>query len=90
MKSRAESLEFARDKEFDLIIICGGIVGAGVAQDAATRGLSVLLLEMEDFSSGTSSKTTKLIHGGVRYLQQVFDFSLASLSSRKEKFDLVK
>ncbi|MCA9815133.1 MAG: glycerol-3-phosphate dehydrogenase/oxidase [Candidatus Obscuribacterales bacterium] len=75
MKSRAESLEFARDKKFDLIILGGGIVGAGVAQDAATRGLSVLLLEMEDFSSGTSSKTTKLIHGGLRYLEQ-FQFRL--------------
>jgi glycerol-3-phosphate dehydrogenase len=48
------------------------------------------MIEKDDFGSGASSKSTKLIHGGVRYLQQVFDFSTASLSSRKEKFDLVK
>ncbi|HEY9678587.1 MAG TPA: glycerol-3-phosphate dehydrogenase/oxidase [Drouetiella sp.] len=58
-----------------MVVIGGGIVGAGIAQDAATRGLSVLVLEKEDFASGTSSKTTKLIHGGLRYLEQ-FHFHL--------------
>jgi glycerol-3-phosphate dehydrogenase len=55
-------------KHFDVIVVGGGITGAGVAQDAASRGLSVLLLEKGDYASGTSSKSTKLIHGGLRYL----------------------
>jgi glycerol-3-phosphate dehydrogenase len=71
MKSRSQVLENATDREFDLVIIGGGVVGAGVAQDAASRGLSVLLLEKDDFASGTSSRTTKLIHGGLRYLEQL-------------------
>lgn len=60
---------------FDLIVIGGGITGAGIALDAASRGLKVALLEKGDFASGTSSKSTKLIHGGLRYLKQ-FDFWL--------------
>jgi glycerol-3-phosphate dehydrogenase len=59
----------------DLIVIGGGITGAGIALDAASRGLKVILLEKGDFASGTSSKSTKLIHGGLRYLKQ-FDFWL--------------
>src|SRR3989338_3179639 len=53
----------------DLLIIGGGIVGAGIARDAALRGLKVALIEQGDFASGTSSKTSKLIHGGLRYLE---------------------
>ncbi len=60
---------------FDLLIIGGGITGAGIALDATTRGLKVALVEQNDFASGTSSKSTKLIHGGLRYLKQ-FDFWL--------------
>ncbi|MBP9092780.1 glycerol-3-phosphate dehydrogenase/oxidase [bacterium] len=71
MKNRSQVLAAAAEREFDLVIIGGGIVGAGVAQDAASRGLSVLLLEKDDFASGTSSRTTKLIHGGLRYLEQL-------------------
>ncbi|KAL8283208.1 hypothetical protein RQP46_005986 [Phenoliferia psychrophenolica] len=56
--------------EFDLVIVGGGATGAGVALDAAARGLKVALVERDDFSSGTSSKSTKLVHGGVRYLQK--------------------
>ncbi|KAK4047481.1 mitochondrial glycerol-3-phosphate dehydrogenase [Microbotryomycetes sp. JL201] len=56
--------------EFDLLIVGGGATGAGVALDAATRGLKVAIVERDDFSSGTSSKSTKLVHGGVRYLQK--------------------
>lgn len=55
---------------FDLLIVGGGATGAGVAVDAATRGLSVAMVERDDFGAGTSSKSTKLIHGGVRYLQK--------------------
>ena len=56
---------------FDLIVIGGGITGAGVCLDAASQGLKVCLIEMNDFASGTSSKSTKLIHGGLRYLKQL-------------------
>src|SRR5579872_6221361 len=55
---------------WDVIVIGGGATGAGVAIDAATRGYSVLLLEQSDFGKGTSSRSTKLVHGGVRYLEQ--------------------
>jgi glycerol-3-phosphate dehydrogenase len=59
-----------RDTPWDLVIIGGGAVGAGVAVDASTRGFDVLLVEREDFGKGTSSRSTKLVHGGVRYLEQ--------------------
>ena len=62
-------------ESYDLVIIGGGITGAGIALDAASRGLKVALVEKGDFASGTSSKSTKLIHGGLRYLKQ-FDFWL--------------
>ena len=55
---------------WDVIVIGGGATGAGVAVDAASRGYSVLLLEQSDFGKGTSSRSTKLVHGGVRYLEQ--------------------
>src|SRR6185295_8421756 len=61
--------------DFDIAIIGGGINGAGIARDAAGRGLSVLLVEQNDLASGTSSKSTKLIHGGLRYLE-VYAFRL--------------
>lgn len=64
-----------KSTEFDLLIIGGGITGAGIALDAASRGMKVALIEKGDFASGTSSKSTKLIHGGLRYLKQ-FDFWL--------------
>ena len=64
-----------KTNEFDILIIGGGITGAGIALDAASRGMKVALVEKNDFASGTSSKSTKLIHGGLRYLKQ-FDFWL--------------
>lgn len=71
-------------QEFDVLIVGGGATGAGVAVDAATRGLKVALVERDDFSSGTSSKSTKLVHGGVRYLQKaVFELDY-------EQYKLVK
>lgn len=73
-----------------MVIIGGGSVGAGVLLDAATRGYKCLLVEAGDFSSGASSKSTKLIHGGVRYLQQVFELSSQPFSHRIEKFNLVR
>ena len=71
MKTRPELLKAARNSaSFDIIVIGGGATGAGVAVDAASRGLKVLLLEQHDFGKGTSSRSTKLIHGGLRYLKQ--------------------
>ncbi|WP_224488412.1 glycerol-3-phosphate dehydrogenase/oxidase [Robertkochia flava] len=72
---RDELLKPLPNTHYDLIVIGGGITGAGILLDAASRGLKTLLLEKGDFASGTSSKSTKLIHGGLRYLKQ-FDFWL--------------
>jgi glycerol-3-phosphate dehydrogenase len=69
--SREEDLLSARQQTFDLIIIGGGVTGCGIALDATSRGLKTLLVEKSDFASGTSSKSTKLIHGGLRYLKQL-------------------
>lgn len=69
--SRINKLNHLRDHTFDLVVIGGGITGAGVALDAASRGLDVVLIERNDFASGTSSKSTKLIHGGLRYLKNL-------------------
>lgn len=59
-----------RNKEFDIVVIGGGITGAGIALDATQRGMKVALVEMQDFAQGTSSRSTKLVHGGLRYLKQ--------------------
>ncbi|QLG45532.1 glycerol-3-phosphate dehydrogenase/oxidase [Costertonia aggregata] len=72
---RTKTIEKLSDSAYDLVVIGGGITGGGIALDAASRGLKVALLEKNDFASGTSSKSTKLIHGGLRYLKQ-FDFWL--------------
>jgi glycerol-3-phosphate dehydrogenase len=66
---RAQRLSELGDRRFDLLVIGGGITGAGIARDAARRGLAVALVEREDFASGTSSRSSRLIHGGVRYLE---------------------
>jgi glycerol-3-phosphate dehydrogenase len=72
LMNRAEMLQRAKDRDapWDVIVIGGGATGAGVAVDAADRGYSVLLVERWDFGSGTSTRSTKLVHGGVRYLRQ--------------------
>src|SRR4051812_16008452 len=67
---RARSLDRLEREEFDVLVVGGGITGCGVALDAATRGLRTALVERDDFASGTSSKSSKLVHGGLRYLQQ--------------------
>jgi glycerol-3-phosphate dehydrogenase len=67
--SRAERLRQLASEAFDVVIIGGGVTGAGAARDAALRGLRVALVEREDFASGTSSRSSRLIHGGVRYLE---------------------
>ena len=68
MKRQIQKLE--QDRIWDIIVIGGGASGLGVAVDATTRGFSTLLLEAHDFAKGTSSRSTKLVHGGVRYLEQ--------------------
>jgi glycerol-3-phosphate dehydrogenase len=68
--ARASVRETLARESFDLVVIGGGITGAGLARDAAMRGLSVALLEAADFASGTSSRSSKLIHGGLRYLER--------------------
>src|SRR5215469_16356323 len=68
---RGEALRALAEAEHQVLVIGGGVVGAGVALDAVTRGLTVGLLEARDFGSGTSSRSSKLIHGGLRYLEQL-------------------
>lgn len=79
-RTRARALEVlessaASDAELDILVIGGGVTGAGVALDAVTRGLSTAIVEAQDWASGTSSRSSKLVHGGLRYLQML-DFSL--------------
>ena len=66
----ASSSQDEEAEPYDLLVIGGGATGSGIALDAATRGLRVALVERDDFGSGTSSKSTKLVHGGVRYLEK--------------------
>ncbi|MCL4131461.1 UNVERIFIED_CONTAM: hypothetical protein GTU68_035459, partial [Idotea baltica] len=70
-QNRNEKIKQVNEEFFDLIIVGGGITGAGIALDAITRGMKVALFEKQDFSAGTSSRSTKLIHGGLRYLKQL-------------------
>ncbi|MBB6349616.1 glycerol-3-phosphate dehydrogenase/oxidase [Nonomuraea muscovyensis] len=72
---RAEALRRMGESEFDVLVVGGGVVGAGVALDAVSRGLSVAVVEAQDWAAGTSSRSSKLIHGGLRYLEQL-DFRL--------------
>ncbi len=75
MIERSRALAALSEEQFDVVVVGGGITGAGVALDAASRGYSVALLERADFASGTSSRSSKLVHGGLRYLQN-FDLGL--------------
>jgi len=72
---RSQALAALTEQEFDVVVVGGGITGAGVALDAASRGYSVALLERSDYAAGTSSRSSKLVHGGLRYLQN-FDLGL--------------
>ncbi|EIJ8086315.1 glycerol-3-phosphate dehydrogenase/oxidase [Listeria monocytogenes] len=72
-----------QEEKFDLVIVGGGITGAGIALDATSRGMSVALVEMGDFASGTSSRSTKLVHGGLRYLQQFEIKEVADLGKER-------
>ena len=74
-EQRKADIELLAHEEFDILVIGGGVVGSGIALDASARGLKVALVESDDFAAGTSSRSSKLIHGGLRYLEQ-FDFKL--------------
>ena len=96
MTSRAEMRSasdrfMASDQVYDLLIIGGGITGVGAARDAARRGMSVCLVEMDDLASGTSSRSSKLVHGGLRYLEQL-EFSLVfeAVSERRILMDIAQ
>ncbi|PCI99183.1 MAG: glycerol-3-phosphate dehydrogenase [Flavobacteriales bacterium] len=82
IKSRSSFIDQLTTKTFDVIIVGGGITGAGVLLDAQLRGLSCCLIEMQDFSEGTSSRSTRLIHGGLRYLKQ-FNFKLVKETGKE-------
>ena len=71
MKTRAQHIKGMMEKkdEYDLLVVGGGATGAGVVSEAASRGLKCALIDSYDFGSGTSSRSTKLAHGGIRYLQ---------------------
>jgi glycerol-3-phosphate dehydrogenase len=87
MLARDARLAHVSSQPVDLIVVGGGITGAGIAWDAALRGLSVVVLEKGDFASGTSSKSSKLLHGGVRYLEQAeFKLVFESLAQRNQLF----
>ncbi|OQE06624.1 hypothetical protein PENVUL_c017G02786 [Penicillium vulpinum] len=98
IKSRLEQIQDLKrsndEEEYDLLIIGGGATGAGIALDAATRGLKVAVVERDDFSAGTSSKSTKLVHGGVRYLEKAVweldynQYALVKEALRERKYFL--
>ena len=71
MINRKENLKALKEQHFELLVIGGGATGSGIALDASSRGIKTALIEKGDFASGTSSKSTKLIHGGLRYLKQL-------------------
>ncbi|SFJ93232.1 glycerol-3-phosphate dehydrogenase/oxidase [Thermoflavimicrobium dichotomicum] len=71
VKNRLQEIEEMLRQEIDLLVIGGGITGAGIALDAQSRGIRTVLIEMQDFAAGTSSRSTKLVHGGLRYLKQL-------------------
>jgi glycerol-3-phosphate dehydrogenase len=85
---RQDSLARLAEEQFDVLVIGGGITGAGVALDAASRGYKTALVEKEDFASGTSSKSSKMVHGGLRYLQQrEFRLVYENLAERQHLLD---
>ena len=86
---RAASFERLGSELFDVVVIGGGVVGAGAALDAVTRGLSVALVEARDLASGTSSRSSKLFHGGLRYLE-MFEFGLVREALRERELMLTK
>ena len=88
-EDRKRNLQSLAKTKYDIFIIGGGITGAGVARDAALRGMKVGLIEASDFASGTSSRSSKLIHGGIRYLENMeFKLVFEALSERQKLFQI--
>jgi glycerol-3-phosphate dehydrogenase len=83
-RTRLANLQQFKTDLYDILVVGGGITGAGIARDAAMRGLKVALIDKGDFASGTSSKSSKLVHGGVRYLE-LFEFGLVFEASRERR-----
>ncbi len=86
-RERAVAWERLGSEQFDVVVIGGGVVGAGAALDAATRGLKVALVEARDFASGTSSRSSKMFHGGLRYLEQL-EFGLVREALHERELSL--
>ena len=86
---RQQTLAAFENEEFDLLVVGGGITGAGVARDAASRGMKVCLVNSHDYAEGTSSRSSKLIHGGVRYLEnREFHLVFEALNERRHLFEM--
>ena len=77
-------LASVRGEKFDVIVIGGGIIGCGVARDAAMRGFRAALVERRDFGSGTTAASTRIVHGGLRYLEQL-DFGLVRMDLKERE-----
>jgi glycerol-3-phosphate dehydrogenase len=86
---RSHALAAMQERELDVVVVGGGVVGTGAALDAATRGLSVALIEARDYASGTSSRSSKLVHGGLRYLEML-DFALVREALRERGLILTR
>ena len=86
-QQRAEAWQRLGAEQFDVVVIGGGVVGAGAALDAATRGLRVAQVEARDFASGTSSRSSKMFHGGLRYLEQL-EFGLVREALHERELSL--
>ena len=86
-KTRQEAIRKVQEEELDLLVIGGGNTGAGLTLQAAASGMKVALFEMQDFSEGTSSRSTKLVHGGIRYLKTLMCkwFPIQFLNARLSK-----
>lgn len=88
-ETRLQNLKRLKSENFDLVIIGGGITGAGTARDAASRGMKVALVEARDFAFGTSSRSSKLVHGGIRYLENLeFGLVFEALTERQLLFEI--
>src|SRR5919107_1554864 len=86
---RRSTMRRLETERFDVVVVGGGVVGCGTALDAATRGLNVALVEARDFAAGTSSRSSKLLHGGLRYLEQR-DFGLVREALRERALLLTR